>query len=332
MRHLRNLRRLLQGQPLAAGGLDLVAQRRGFDQARLLTYFFYLYMLYWFITVLVGYWPQWRMVAEIVPLWPIYWLGWTGIRAGLDFLAGFSLLFGVLAVIQPENRIWRLGVFACFFAWYAFVNSFGKISHDGHAWTVAALLLVFLPNGNHDAFARSPARRHAYLTIFWGIQFFVGLFYSMSGVWKIGIGLQQLFDGQLNTFHPHALANLVAFRMLQTNTETLLGWLVVEYPLLGWPLHLGGVYMELFSLVAVFRPQLHRLWGIGLVLFHIGTWLLMGIVFQTNIMLLGLFFIASPFALRPVVWSQVLVSLPLLGNVIRFAKTQQDRQRLAESK
>jgi hypothetical protein len=315
---LRKLRRFCQGRGAATDGTPAAVfglHDRAFAQAQILVQVHYLFLLFWYVLALFLFWSEWRAFAQIDPLWPVVWLPALGIQRAVDLLALASFATGILALAQPERRLWRALTFLCFFFLYAFINSRGRIGHDGHAWIVVAFLLIWLPAARRPATDQSVTYRQRYLAVIWAAQFFMGLFYSMSGAWKVVAAVQQIAAGQLHTFHPYALANLTAARLLETNSASVLGWLVIDYPLLGWPLHLGAVYLELFAVVAVFRPALHKLWGLGLITFHIGSWLFLTIAFQTNIFLLGLLFVMSPFAPRTIVWPEVLGQLPLIGSL-----------------
>ncbi len=202
----------------------------------------------------------------------------------------------------------------------ALSNSFGKINHGQHALIALAFIFIWLPDVTRAEEKISQTQRQLYLSVFWAAQLALGLFYFMSGSWKIWIGLQQFSAGEINTFHPYALADLVAFRLLQTNQSSILGWLLIDHPLLGWPMHLGAVYLEFFTLIAAFRPSIQRIWGLGLVVFHIGTWLLMEILFGSNMFMIGLLFILSPFAPAQIRWRTVIEQLPLFGEIISWLK------------
>jgi len=303
-----------------------------YGRARLLVRAYYLFTLYWLAAVLAGHWAAWRTVGAIDPLWPIFWIEWMEVRAFVDGLAYASLFFMLMALLLPQWRVARAGVFLCFLFWYAFINSFGKIGHDGHLWLAAGFLLIWLPDGD---VRRSVGKQHYYLTVIASAQCLMMLTYTMSGVWKVAYGIDQMVQGQIGTFHPDALATLTAFRLLQTNSESLLGPLLLRYPLVGWPMHLGATYLETFAIVAAFRPSLHRLWGIGLIFFHFGTWLLMGIIFQTNIALLGLLMVMSPFYREGTPLRVTLYNLPLLGPLFALLAPRAgrlDRARLRPSK
>ena len=114
-------------------------------------------------------------------------------------------------------------------------------------------------------------------------------------------------------FARDALARQIVDQLLRTNSTSLLGPFFIEHPFLGWPLNLGAVYLELFAFVSVFRFSLHRFWGVTLILFHLGTYLMMKVSFHINILLLGLFFVYSPFALPRNSWRVILYDLPLVG-------------------
>lgn len=320
MRFSHIIWRLLRQTDAQSPSVNFLEQQRALAQSRLLVRFYYLYMLYWFVDILPIYWAQWRTLTILIPLWPVTWMPAIGIKTSLDILACFSLVSALFALANADHRWWRFCTFFCFFLWYAFINSFGKISHDGHALLIVGFFFIFLPTLPRRAPRYRIGYRQMYLTVFAGAQMIIALFYTLSGLWKVVMGVWQLSQGEINTFHPYALATLVAFRLLQTGSDSLFGPVIIHYPLLGWPLYLGVVYLELFSLVAVFRPALHRLWGFGLILFHLGTWFLMGILFQSNIMLIGLLYVCSPFAPRFMQWRTALINLPLFGDFFWLLK------------
>jgi hypothetical protein len=48
-------------------------------------------------------------------------------------------------------------------------------------------------------------------------QLIILLTYFLSGIWKIEAGLGQLFDGQIGSFHPQAMAYQIAGKLAETN-------------------------------------------------------------------------------------------------------------------
>jgi hypothetical protein len=77
------------------------------------------------------------------------------------------------------------------------------------------------------------------------------------------------------------------------------------------------MYLETFSVIAAFRPRLHRLWGLGLIAFHFGTQLVMGFTFAPNIVLVGLLLVCSPFAPDRVKVKETVLDLPILYFISR---------------
>ena len=95
-----------------------------------------------------------------------------------------------------------------------------------------------------------------------------------------------------------------------TNT---IGTFIVTYPLVGWLLYLGAIYLQLFAVVAAFRPALHRVWGMVLIGFHLMSALTFAIGFPRNVLLLALFLVGSPFVEGKPSWRTVLTQLPVIG-------------------
>jgi hypothetical protein len=73
--------------------------------------------------------------------------------------------------------------------------------------------------------------------------------------------------------------------------------------------------VELFTLVAVFRPAMHRPFGIALIAFHLMVWFLMDIKFAFQPMMLALVFVFSPFAPPSVSFARQVRQLPLFGDL-----------------
>lgn len=84
----------------------------------------------------------------------------------------------------------------------------------------------------------------------------------------------------------------------------------------------GSLYLELFAFIAVFRPRLHRPWALGLILFHVGSGLVLGIGFPNHVLLLGICGLASPFAAETQRWGETLSDLPLFGDLFRLFRAR----------
>ena len=77
--------------------------------------------------------------------------------------------------------------------------------------------------------------------------------------------------------------------------ETVLQDVFVANMWIGQPAHLFVMYVETFMLVAVFRPAMHRPFGVALIVFHFMVWLVMGIAFWYQPIQLALLFVELRF-------------------------------------
>lgn len=319
---LRSLRRLFRGMPPdnIVNQKLFTSHRQSFLVATFTIRFFYAFTLWPVLNRLGANWLSWRMAGELDLVWPVAWFTLLDPALGADLIAGLALISLLIVVLLPQSTVARILAFVGFFLFTAFDNSFGKINHDLHAWIGFMFALMFIPAGNWQLGAKSIRFRQHFLTAFWFGMALMSLFYTMSGIFKVyGIGFQ-LANNMVSAIHPNGLAYQVMGRLLQTNTESIFGPLLLNYPWIGWLPYIGAIYLELFSIVAVFRPRLHPLWGGGLIALHLGNWLLLSIPFTANVVLLALFFLNSPF--RPPDFSLVaaLRDLPLLGWIVqRFA-------------
>lgn len=286
-------------------------QKEKFTHTQAIIRAFYAIIFFFSITN-IPFWSQYLNKTELAPLWPVYWLNYVNIYWGITAILWFHLIGGFLAVTCVRWRTARILVFLSLLEFLALKNSFGKIGHSDHLSLLLSFVLIFLPFG-WNSFKNNKSIRIATLMVFSGCQALIMLTYTMSGLWKI-IGIfYQAALGQVHALAPKALALQIADHLIGLNLTSYFGsWLIENY-YVGWPLMIGNLYLQFFSLWAAFRPSLHMLWGCSLILFHLATQLTMNINFSNNCLWLALFFLCSPFAPKSFNWRQIIQDLPLIG-------------------
>lgn len=283
-----------------------VRQTRAFYQVQTLIRAFYAVMVM-FASFQLPEWMSYLGRGKADPLWPVSWLSLLEQRQGVLFILSLWLSGVVVAAIFPEKRWARIWAFIGFFQFAAFNNSFGKIGHSLHHWVLVSFVLIFLPSKTEGRIGRQRV-----IQIFVAIQFLIGLTYTMSGIGKIGGIFLHLWNGEMSPLHPHAMSYIVAERLLQTNTQSLFGEWFVNNPYPSWLALLGAVYLQFASLWFVARPVWHRAWAIGVALFHIFSYFTFTIIFPQSVLVLLLFFAASPFAPSGYSVREMLRQVPFL--------------------
>jgi hypothetical protein len=301
-------------QPPAPQRAALLLAPQRFTTAQTLVSAFYAVLAFFAISDLF-LWPQLLNTTTLTPRWPVYWLHFVDLRAGILGILCFHLLAGFLGVLLPQWRSVRILVFLSVLEYFAFRFSFGSIGHGEHLGVLLAFVLIFLPDGwrNLETTPATRRTRVATLLVFSTCQGMILLIYSMSGVWKVGGLVEQLLKGEVSYLHPTGLAQQIASKLLSADAATLLGPWFIEHPWVGWPLMLGAIYLEFFALWVLFRPRLHAPWGWALIVLHIFTHLTMGVGFPRNTLWLALFLVFSPFRPQSLTVSSLLRRLP--GNV-----------------
>jgi hypothetical protein len=137
----------------------------------------------------------------------------------------------------------------------------------------------------------------------------------MSGLGKIAGAIYQSSAGQSSAFTHGALAVITANRLVETNSQSLFGPWLIEHPAMGDLLLWGDIYLQFFSFWVAFRPSLHKVWALALILFHLASYLFLTISFAPNALLLALLFFNSPFARETENWRDALADLPLFGRL-----------------
>ena len=309
----KNVYRKLRGYVAKTDSDLFLKQAQAFEKGKFVVQLFYVSLFFFAANTFLFTWDDWVQLPQLPqPIWALKWTIWFSWATVFNIL-GIGVIFATgSAAIWPNNRFLRILSFVTFFLLIGITNSFGKINHSFHVWVLGGLFLIFLPKLP----AKSVTSRQTYLTAIWGTQLLTLVFYTSSGMWKL-IGItEQLFRGEIHSLHPLALSQQVAHRLVQTNSDSLLGPFFIENTLIGWPLYSGSVLLELFSVVVAFRPKLHRFWGICLIIFHFAIWLTMNIEFHTNMLFLMIFFVLSPFHPKALSFSDIFTSLPII-NLVR---------------
>lgn len=242
--------------------------------------------------------PNWENLLSregFVPLWPVAWMESTPEIASRSLILALFFLGSLVAAIHPVPRWIRALAFLGLFAYMAWHNSFGKIGHGLHVLLFIQFLLVWLPVGwnRHPAQTKRPVHL-ATLFLFWCAQGVPLLAYSMAGLIKLGCGVYQLAAGQASVFGPEALPRHIADRLIQTGESAPLAHWVIEFPWLFMPMMWVTLYLEFFAFWALFQPAIRKMFVVGLIAFHLGSFLTMGILFAHNMFLLILLFLVFP--------------------------------------
>ena len=252
------------------------------------------------------------------PLWPIELLnalmgtGWVEQAYGMPFTPVACSILGLLAIIFPGMLIWRLGVFFYLFVFIALTNSYGSTNHGAYFFVYISFALLFLPSAAGHPGRMSRKNAMDCIMVFWFAQSVVLLPYFLAGFWKIvGSGLELLTpDGFVRI--------LLARAMTDMHPVPLMLPFVVEHQWLSQIAFLSVVYVQVVAGFALFRPHLHRPFGVVLILFHFGTDWLMNIKSYDLAVILGMIMVFSPLAPERFSWFKMAQSLPLLGIPFRL--------------
>lgn len=254
------------------------------------------------------------------PFWP---LGWTEML-GLDLVAVVlvvKLLFVIVGILAPflHRKTWvRFLVFVAIFQVHALESSFGSINHQWYLWLYTSLIFVFLPNlWNTNS---APDAKRTFLLYIWFAQATAMLTYSMAGMWKFYFAFHQYLAGEVHTFAMEAFAYQVANWIPRLQAEAILAPYIIEYPAFAWPFYAIVPFLQLFALWAMVRTSLQKTWALMLVLFHIGTFLTMGISFHPLVILIIILFFATPFAKEDLSFREFMLDLPVIGQILEWWK------------
>ena len=303
---------------------------RAATEVILLSRFYYLYLVFAIGSSILPFDRAYMGGPPTSALWPIDLIeqltgvGWLASSAAVS-AAGLGA--ALLATVSPRVLLWRLGVFLYVLLHVALRNSYGSINHGSYFYLYVGFALLFLPSRDR---ANEMTRKSVLscLAVFWLTQSILLLPYTLSGLWRI-------WSSRLELLSLDGMVRILLNRAIDDTAEIgpLLPF-VVEHQYLAQAMLLMAVYVETFALLAVFRPHLHRPFGILLIFFHIGSDWLMNISFAANILMIGLFLVMSPMAPARFSLSGLMRSLPLVGIPLRIRvrlRSSNERQRVHQA-
>lgn len=270
-------------------------------RAKMLVQFFYLFVFFVAFRVMEGgilqspfnYMDFLALPDLFRPVWATKW-----IPVGLWEVVVRAFCFGFFASSMLTSLFWdrfaflRVLTAVFLFVYVGLLMSFGRPSHEFHALMLVACMLALLPR-------KLKEKRGAIglMQVLFGIQTFLLAVYASSGVWKF-IGLiGQVFRGEISALSPDGMARSATSNLLNHGAYNIsfLYDFVVDHPSFLWSAMLiGGYSIELFSMYIIFRPKLFKLWGVGLVLLHVGNVLIVGPTFPWQTMMVLLFIVLGP--------------------------------------
>jgi hypothetical protein len=309
-------RRLWSNAPASTMHDAVAFQTRAYERSITIVRVFYGLSVLWAVQSITP-WPAYARLQVAHPLWPAHWwFGWFSVRTSVNTTFWALMITSVVVALVPEQRVARFAYSFALLQYMAFVNGFDKINANFHGWFFVSVFLIFLPKGPWPGQRRASIRQY-FLTVIWATQVTVLLFYSLTGIWKIHDGFFAFIHGKTGVFSMNAFSYIVANSLFRTNIDTVLGHYFARSVFIGWVLFMGTMYLESGSLIIAFRPRLQRVWGIGLILFHLGTQIVMGFTFPQNIALVALLIVASPFAPDHIRFKDAFLDLPWVHLVSR---------------
>lgn len=294
-----------------------------------------IFLFFYLFTLMMAYvkFPDLLALSEglppVEPLWPLRGVLALGMDyADLGYVLG--LTFQAVALLACLRMHWlcpRLLVFLCILLLNAWENSYNAVFHSLYYWTYISFCLVFLPSVPLSEAAPRLVKMR-YINVFWFAQLSILLTYTLSGLWKVMNGLIEYQAGQTSFLEPEGLSALLAGKALEIEKPGFLAHFFIETPMVAWPFHLGLIAIECVALLIFFRPALYRFFGATIILFHIGTGLLMNIHFSMHILFNGLLFLMAPLAESPNSLKKMVMSLPLLSWLFPASKVTRSAREL----
>ena len=209
----------------------------------------------------------------------------------------FYFLFAVVLCLWFWKKQWaRMIFFTALLLWNCIGNSFGKINNGDLVWVYVSFVFALMPT--RTLCEDTHIQRQNLLNYIFLAQLSIMSSYTLSGLWKLRQAYWLHSVGLINHFDVEAFPRIIAAKFLDINSSTPTGNWLIEHMEIARVMFLTTIFMQATAVLAVFRSQLHRIYGLYLVCFHIGTYLIMEVNFNTQARITFLFLVGSPFAIK----------------------------------
>ena len=241
--------------------------------------------------------PEWNIILEskhlFEPIWSVKWISIDKWEICIRSIFLIFIFFSFLGLILWErSRLIRVGVFLSIFFYVSLISSFGKIDHYVHLMVIVSFLLIFMPTKKSGE-----QIGERFLMIFFGLQSFILLTYFTSGIFKLYGILDQELSGLTSALSVDSLAQNLSKTSFVTNSDYFLSSFVLNNSSYFFSIVLiVGYFIEFFSIYIIFKPNLHKTWGVLLIMLHAGILLSVGPDFTQQILMVGIFLLFSPFS------------------------------------
>ncbi len=292
-------------------------EENAFRKAQVLAPVFYYILVFFSFQQLEGLKFQVAHPHTLTTLtWPLFWAQHMDFAATVTVVLLFFVTSSLIGAFYSVHRLARIAAFLGMLFFHAYTNASG-VNHQYDVWLWVSFLLLFLPGGWGFYKYRSDNNsfRKKFLLVFWSVQGYVLLTYTMSGIGKFIGSFEQLQRGGATLLSPDSASLTVASQLLQMQQDSVLGTFILTHPILAWIGFLVIFYVQITAFSVAFRPALHRLWALFLILFHLATYLAMNAIFVAPTLLLTVFFFDSPFADREISLKNQLKAFPLFGTL-----------------
>ncbi len=243
----------------------------------------------------LDYTPPWHDIAHAEEFYDPVWLMQLFSFVDFDvkrvmFYMLYPLTAGAALLFHKSSRTARVAALLGILLFGAFVGSFGKIDHNLHLLTIALATFAFFPVGGKYSVAKTA------VTIA-GLQLFTLATYTSSGFFKLLGTIKQLLFEDVSVFTDYSLFYSAIRSSGNSGAPSFLEEFLAANPSPMWGiLLLGGYMVEFCALLVAFRPQYHKVYGMLILLLHLGIVLTVGPDFVLQMWVVGILFIMSPFS------------------------------------
>ncbi|MBI5613360.1 hypothetical protein HY947_00375 [Candidatus Gottesmanbacteria bacterium] len=262
-------------------------------------------------------WDRFISRTDFYPVPFLFWSKYLAYPQFLELITACILLFALIGAMLYRSRLGHLCSFLALALYQSMILSFGGSVHQTYPFLYATFLFLFLPDLSHTSLSNTENRKKTIL-LFIGAQAFLLLFYTMSGVEKIIEAVFQTMRGEISILHPTGMSMLLSDWSIFTLKEPMFIHYILNFPLIGWLGMIAVVYLETFAITILFKPELQKIWGACLLLFHVSTIYSMNVAFFPFLLLINALLLSSPFTLSSKSNKLLLTRLPLIGKIFRL--------------
>lgn len=241
----------------------------------------------------MSYWESYATRAQVVSSWPSNWI-WHGNQYfNVTTIVVIAIFSTLLLTLNPFLLVPRLVSFFSSQIYLSYiVSTQGNNYHSHYGFALLSFVFLFLPI---QSLSKSNFQfRQRVILCMWFAGAALATIYCLIGLGNVHGGLRQLLQGKTSVFSPVSVAYFILQETHTYSKTNILSDFVIKYHFVFWFGLFASMLSKITALFFLVNVRFLRLFGVGILLFHLFNAFAFGLPFRNLAFQVLLFLILNP--------------------------------------